>query len=307
MQELRYDGRVAVVTGGGRGLGRAYARLLAARGAKVVINDTGASRHGEGLDPGPAEQVVAEIEAAGGEAVACTHSVATAAGGQAIVASALDHFGRIDILIHSAGNVRFADLEGMTYEDFDAVLDVHLRGAFHVVRPAFSVMRDAGYGRIVLTSSIAGIYGDHRVANYAAAKTGAIGLANVVALEGAPHDVRCNLILPGAITRMAEGRDVADYPTTMGPDMVAPAVAYLAHESCALTGEMLVSLGGRIASAFIAETRGVQSDAWTIEEVARNISAIRDRSRTEVFAPVPSGHEDHIAYSFAMGSPPAGS
>ena len=303
MQELRYDGRVAVVTGGGRGLGRAYARLLASRGAKVVICDTGGSRQGEGDDAGPAEAAAAEIVAAGGEAVACTQSVATPEGGQAIVASALDHFGGLDILIHSAGNVRFAGLDEMTYDDFGAVLDVHLRGAFHIVRPAFPIMRDAGYGRIVLTSSIAGIYGDHRVANYAAAKTGAIGLANVVALEGEPYDVRCNLILPGAVTRMAEGRDTANYPVTMGPDMVAPTVGYLAHESCKLTGEALVSLGGRVARAFIAETRGVYDDAWTVEGIAERIDAIRDRSQTEVFPPVPSGHEDHIAYAFGMAPP----
>lgn len=300
MEQLRYDGRVAIVTGGGRGLGRSYARLLASRGAKVVIADTGGSRQGEGVDVGPAETVVAEIVAAGGEATACTASVATPEGGQAIVAAALDRFGRLDALIHSAGNVRFAGLEEMTYPDFEAVLDVHLRGAFHVVRPAFPVMRDAGFGRIVLTSSIAGIYGDRRVANYAAAKTGAIGLANVVALEGEPHDVRCNLILPGAITRMAEERPIGDHPPTMGPDMVAPTVAWLAHESCHVTGEMFVSLGGRVARAFIAETRGVYSDRWTIEDVAENIAAIRDPGDPAVFAPVPSGHDDHIAYAFGM-------
>lgn len=300
MQELRYDGRVAVVTGGGRGLGRSYARLLASRGARVVVNDTGGSRQGDGLDAGPAQAVVAEIVAAGGEAVACTASVATPAGGQAIVAAALDSFGRLDILIHSAGNVRFAGLDEMTYDDFEAVLDVHLRGAFHVVRPAFPVMRDAGFGRIVLTSSIAGVYGDRRVANYAAAKTGAIGLANVVALEGEPHDVRCNLILPGAITRMAEERPIGDHPPTMGPDMVAPTVAWLAHENCQSTGELFVSLGGRVARAFVAETRGAYSDAWTIEEVAEKMPLIRDAAQTEAFAPVPSGHDDHIAYAFGM-------
>lgn len=300
MQQLRYDGRVAVVTGGGRGLGRAYACLLASRGARVVVNDTGGSRQGEGQDASPASEVVAEIAAMGGEAVSCLESVATPDGGKAIIEKALDTFGRIDILVHSAGNVRFAGLEEMSYEDFDAVLDVHLRGAFHVVRPAFPVMRKAGYGRIVLTSSIAGIYGDRDVANYAAAKTGAIGLANVVALEGEPHDVRCNLILPGAITRMAEERDIGEHPPTMGPDMVAPTVAWLAHESCRLTGELLVSLGGRVARAFMAETRGIYSDCWTIESIAEQMQAIRDRTHTLVFEPVPSGHDDHIGYAFGM-------
>src|ERR1700722_10017324 len=160
MTELRYDNRVAVITGAGRGLGRAYALLLASRGAKVVVNDVGVSLKGQGQDDAPANEVVKEIKAAGGEAVACTESVATSAGGKAIIQSALDHYGRIDILIHSAGNVRRGSLKDMTFEDFDAVVDVHLRGAFHVVRAAFPVMSKAKYGRVVLTSSIGGIYGN---------------------------------------------------------------------------------------------------------------------------------------------------
>src|SRR5215469_6463210 len=156
MTERRFDGRVAVITGAGRGLGRAYAELLAAKGAKTVVNDPGGSMQGEGADAGPAEEVVLAIRAAGGEAVACTESVATPEGGKAIIQAALDHYGRIDILIHNAGIVRAASLKEMTYEDFDTVLDVHLRGAFHVVRPAFPIMCEAKYGRIVLTSSIGG-------------------------------------------------------------------------------------------------------------------------------------------------------
>ena len=157
MAELRFDGRVAVITGAGRGLGRAYALLLAARGAKVVVNDTGSAIRGQDLDTGVAQAVVYGIPAAGGEAVACAESVATPEGGQAIIAAATDAYDRIDILIHNAGNNRYASLTEMTYEDFDAVLGVHLRGAFHVVRPAFPLMREAGYGRIMLTSSIGGI------------------------------------------------------------------------------------------------------------------------------------------------------
>src|SRR5215813_11161661 len=204
MSQLRFDGRVAVITGAGRGLGRSYALLLASRGAKVVINDPGVSLQGEGTDATPAEQVVQEIKAAGGEAVACTESVATPQGGKAIIDAALDTWGRIDILIHNAGIVRRASLKEMTYEDFELVLDVHLRGAFHVVRPAFPLMCKAGYGRVVLTSSINGLYGNRLVVNYSVAKAGIIGLSNVVALEGAAEGVKSNVILPGAVTRMAE-------------------------------------------------------------------------------------------------------
>src|SRR5260370_22491837 len=205
MAELRFDDRVAVVTGAGRGLGRSYALLLASKGAKVVVNDTGGSLTGDGLDTGPADEVVREIKAAGGEAVASTESVATPAGGQAIIQTALDHYGGIDILVHNAGTVRRAPLAEMSYEDFDALLDVHLLGAFNVVRPAFPLMCDAHYGRIVLTSSIGGLYGNHGVANYAAAKAGLVGLSNVVALEGAADGVLCNVIVPSAVTRMADG------------------------------------------------------------------------------------------------------
>ncbi|MFZ1177293.1 MAG: SDR family NAD(P)-dependent oxidoreductase, partial [Mycobacterium sp.] len=219
MADLRFDGRVAVVTGGGRGLGRSYAMLLASQGAKVVVNDPGGGLTGDGTDAGPADDVVREIVAAGGQAVASTASVATAGGGKAIIDAALDMYGRVDILIHNAGIVRRASLKEMSYEDFDTVLDVHLRGAFHVVRPAFPVMCDAGYGRIVLTSSIGGLYGNHNVANYAAAKAGVIGLSNVAALEGAADGVACNVIVPAAVTRMAAGIDTSAYPP-MGPDLV---------------------------------------------------------------------------------------
>src|ERR1700756_4486711 len=250
MADLRFDDRVAVVTGAGRGLGRAYAQLLASRGAKVVVNDPGGSLAGEGADAGPAEHVVSEITAAGGEAVACTASVATREGGDAIIQTALEHYGFIDILVHNAGNIRRGSLKEMSYEDFDAVLDVHLRGAFNMVRPAFPVMCEAGYGRIVLTSSIGGLYGNHGVANYAAAKAGVIGLSNVAALEGAADGVKSNVIIPAAVTRMAEGIDTSDYPP-MNPELVAPVVGWLAHETCSVTGEMFIALAGRVARAVI--------------------------------------------------------
>jgi NAD(P)-dependent dehydrogenase (short-subunit alcohol dehydrogenase family) len=301
MPELRFDDRVAVVTGAGRGLGRAYALLLASRGAKIVVNDLGAGLKGDGTDPGPAQAVVQEIKAAGGDAVACTETVATAAGGQAIIDTALRHYGRIDILIHNAGTVRRGSLKELSYEDFDAVLDVHLRGGFHLVRAAFPLMCQAKYGRIVLTSSIGGLYGNHNVVNYSVAKAGLIGLSHVAALEGAAEGVKSNIIIPAAVTRMAEGLDTSAYPP-MDPDLVAPTVGWLAHESCSITGEMLISIAGRVARAFAAETQGVYHPSWTIEQVAEEINRIRNTDQPWILQPVPSGHIDHIRRSFAMAA-----
>ncbi|MBV9092184.1 MAG: SDR family NAD(P)-dependent oxidoreductase [Mycobacteriaceae bacterium] len=299
MAELRFDDRVAVVTGGGRGLGRAYALLLAARGAKVVVNDPGSGLTGGGVDTGPANDVVRQIRTAGGEAAACPESVATPEGGKNTIEAALTEYGRIDILIHNAGNVRPGSLKEMTYADFDAVLDVHLRGAFHVVRPAFPLMCAAGYGRIVLTSSIGGLYGNHGIANYAVAKAGVVGLSNVVALEGADEGVKCNVIVPAAATRMAGGLDISAYPP-MGAELVAPVVGWLAHESCSITGEILVALAGRVAQAVIAETPGVYRPSWSIEEVAEQMHVVRDRGTPLIFPVVPDGHGDHLRYSFGM-------
>jgi NAD(P)-dependent dehydrogenase (short-subunit alcohol dehydrogenase family) len=244
--ERRFDGRVAVITGAGRGLGREYARLLGSKGAKVVVNDPGSSVKGEGVDAGPAEQVVREIKSLGGNAAACTESVATPEGGRAIVAAALDQ-----------------------------------------------------YGRIVLTSSIGGLYGTHNVVNYGVSKTGMIGLNNIVAIEGAAKGVKCNIIAPGAVTRMAEGLDISQYPP-MGPELVAPVVGWLAHESCSITGEMLISMAGRVARALIAETVGVYRPSWSIDEVGEQIDAIRDTDKLWMLPPVPSGYVDHLTRSFDM-------
>jgi len=296
---LRFDGRVAVVTGAGRGLGREYARLLASRGAQVIVNDSGGGLTGDGADAGPAEQVVDEIRSEGGEAIACAESVATRDGGAAIVATALERYGRLDILIHNAGNVRRGSLTEMSHDDFDAVLDVHLRGAFNVLRPAFPVMCAAGYGRIVLTSSIGGLYGNHDVANYAAAKAGVIGLSNVAALEGAAEGVTCNVIVPAAVTRMAAGIDTSAYPP-MGPELVAPVVGWLAHESCSVTGEIFIAMAGRVARAVVAEGPGVYRPSWTMEDVGEHLAEIRSVEVPLVFPVVPDGHDQHIRFGFGL-------
>jgi NAD(P)-dependent dehydrogenase (short-subunit alcohol dehydrogenase family) len=176
---------------------------------------------------------------------------------------------------------------------------VHLRGAFNVVRPAFPVMCQAGYGRIVLTSSIGGLYGNRDVANYAAAKAGVIGLSNVAAIEGADEGVTCNVIVPAAVTRMAAGIDTSAYPP-MGPDLVAPVVGWLAHESCSVTGEMFIALAGRVARAVIAESPGVCRPSWTVEDVGEYLEAIRKVEAPLVFPVVPDGHDQHIRYSFEL-------
>ena len=266
-----------------------------------MVNDTGAGLTGSGCDDGPAQQVVDEILAAGGTAVASTSSVATPDGGQEIIDTAVREFGGVDVVVHNAGTVRRAPFSDMTYDDFESVLDVHLRGAFHVVRPAFPLMKAAGYGRVVLTSSIGGLYGNHDVANYGVAKAGILGLSNVVALEGAAHDVKCNVIVPSAVTRMAEGIDISTYPP-MGPELVAPTVGWLSHESCSVTGEMLIAIAGRVARAAIVESRGVYRPDWTIEGVAESIDQIRDMNEPLEFPVVPNAHADHIRYSFGMAT-----
>ena len=299
MIEHRFDGRVAIVTGSGRGLGRAYAHLLASRGAKVVVNDTGAAISGDGADVGPAEEVVREIRDLGGEAVATTASVATAEGGKAILDCALDTFGQIDIIVHNAGNVRHAPLEELSLEDFRAVLDVHMMGAFHVIRPAFPVMAKANYGRIVLVGSIGGLYGKAESMPYAVAKSGMIGMNNVIALEGAAKGIKSNIILPGAMSRLGGLLDTTKFPPC-GPELVAPVVGWLAHEDCSITGEMLVSMAGRLARAFVAETEGMYLPSWSIEDVATNIDAVRGQENLWVFPPVPSGFSEHMGRSFEM-------
>lgn len=299
MSQLRFDGRVAVITGAGRGLGRAHALLLASRGARIVVNDPGVSLAGEALTDGPAQQVVDEIVAAGGEAVASTHSVATAEGGRAIIDTAIDRFGRVDVLVHSAGIVRRAPLAEMTADTFDRVLDVHLRGAFHVVQPAFALMCAANYGRIILTGSVVGLYGNAGAANYGVAKGGLHALSNTAALEGVTHNVKSNAILPVAMTRMSEGLDTSTFPV-MTPEMVSPLVGWLAHESCPVNGEMLIAAAGRLARAYTVETPGVFQAEWTIEDVAAASAAIRHSDEPIVIAPAPTGFGEHLGYSFAM-------
>ncbi len=300
MSQLRFDGRVAIVTGAARGLGRAYALLLGSLGAKVIVNDTGGSVAGGGVDAAPAQSVVNEIIAGGGEAAVCTDTVATPEGGKAIIEAALDQFGRIDILIHNAGNFRSGWLKDYDQKDYDEVVAVHQGGAYHTARPAFELMVRQGFGRVVLTSSICGVYGCLHNISYAVSKTAMIGLNNIIALEGAKSNVTSNIILPAAVTRMAGEWDFSTYPP-MNEDQVAPMVGWLSHESCSVSGEIYAAIGGRMAKVYLNETRGVYEEAWTIDKVAAQIDAIRDMADPKHFPILPAGHDEHIKYSFEMG------
>ncbi|HEU4429871.1 MAG TPA: SDR family NAD(P)-dependent oxidoreductase [Myxococcota bacterium] len=275
MAELRFDGRVAIVTGGGRGLGRAYAKLLAARGASVVVNDNGAALDGSGGSEEPAKSVVEEILAAGGIAAPDTRSVATPENGEAIVTGALDAFGRVDIVVNNAGILRDKAFHNMTSEMWDAVHGVHLRGAFHVTRPAYQRMRAQGFGRIVMTSSPSGTYGNFGQANYSAAKMGLVGLARTISIEGAKYDVKANVVSPNAATRMTEGL-TGELGPHMAPEKVAPVVAYLCHESCALAGEILTAGAGRVARVFVGESAGLFNPSVSVEDVADYCARLAD-------------------------------
>lgn len=277
MSSLGYDGRVAIVTGAGNGLGREHALLLASRGAQVVVNDLGGSVAGDGADAGPAQQVVDEIEAAGGVAVASTASVSTRAGGEEIVRTAMDAFGRVDIVINNAGILRDKAFHNMTDELLDPVLDVHLRGAFYVTQPAWTAMREQGYGRVVCTSSTAGIFGNFGQTNYGAAKMGLVGFTRVLAQEGAKHGIKANVIAPGAKTRMTADI-MGGAADKLDPKLVSPVVAFLAHEDCPVSGQVFSAAGGRVAQIFIGETQGIFDADLSVETVKERWDEICDQT-----------------------------
>ncbi len=274
MSELRFDGKVAVVTGAGHGLGRSHAQLLAERGAPVVVNDLGGALDGTGASTGPAAEVVETIKKNGGEAVASTDNVATPEGAAAIVQAALDAFGRVDILVNNAGILRDKSFGKMSVEEFDAVLAVHVRGSFLVSRAAFSHMKEQAYGRIVNTSSPAGLFGNFGQANYSTAKMGLVGFTKTLGIEGARANIKANAIAPIAWTRMTEALLPAEFETKFAPERISPLVAYLAHESCEASGEVFSVGGGRVARVFVAEGPGWRDDAISPEAIRDNWEAI---------------------------------
>ncbi len=295
MAELGYEGRVAIITGAGGGLGRQHALMLAKRGALLVINDLGGAIDGTGANVGAAQLVVDEIVALGGEAVADTNSVATPEGGAAIVQSALDAFGKVDILVNNAGILRDKAFHNMTPDLLNPVLDVHLKGAFNVTQPAFVKMREQGYGRIVCTSSAAGIFGNFGQTNYGAAKMGLVGFTRVLAVEGARFNIRANAIAPLALTRMTENIMGGGLGERLDPALVSPLVGWLTHEDCADSGEVYAVGGGRVARVFIAETVGFTKADLTVEDVRDNWATIRNEDGYSV--PMNLGEETALFMS----------
>lgn len=287
MSTLGFDGKVAVITGAGGGLGRQHALLLASRGAFLVINDLGGSVDGSGSDASAAQKVVDEIVAAGGEAVANHDSVSTPEGGEAIIKTAVDAYGRVDIVINNAGILRDKTFHNMTPDLVDAVIDVHLRGAFNVTRPAWILMREQKYGRIISTSSAAGIFGNFGQANYGAAKMGLVGFTRVLAQEGAKHNIKANAIAPLALTRMTEAL-LGPLGEKLEPGLISPIVAWLSHEDCDVSGEVYSVGGGRVARVFIGETPGYFKRDLTLEDVRDNWEQIRN---TEGYS-IPNGVPD---------------
>lgn len=280
MDGYGFEGRVAVVTGAGRGIGAAHARLLAARGARVVVNDLGGSMGGGGRDEGPAAEVVDEITAAGGVARADTHDVADEDGAAALIATAVEQYGRIDVLVNNAGIIRWADFPEADAENVGRHLAVHLGGSFNTARAAWPHFVEQGYGRVVNTTS-SGMFGLPNNVGYATAKAAVVGLTRSLATAGAAHGIRCNLVAPAAFTRMAGAAgDDSPMATTMAPDLVAPMVAFLAHEDCPVTGEIYAAGAGRFARIFIAQAAGYvdTSGTPTVEDVAAHWAEINDES-----------------------------
>ncbi len=280
MSEVTYDGRVAVITGAGGGLGKTYALELARRGASIVVNDLGGSADGTGGGSSMADQTVKEIIEAGGKAVANYDSVATPDGGEAIIQTALDEFGRVDVVINNAGILRDKTFVKLEPEHLDAVIDVHLKGAFFVTQPAFRSMKENGYGRILLTASGAGVFGNFGQTNYGAAKMGLVGLMNVLAVEGAKYNIKVNTIAPIAKTRLTENL-LGPMAEHLDPHHVTPLVTFLCSEACDLSHELFDVGGGRYARIFIGMGKGWVSPKDTVasaEDIQNNLDAIRDQS-----------------------------
>jgi NAD(P)-dependent dehydrogenase (short-subunit alcohol dehydrogenase family) len=278
---IRFDNRVAIVTGAGNGLGRAHALLLASRGAKVVVNDPGGARDGRGGDHAAADKVVAEIKAAGGQAVPNYDSVADKEGAKNIVKTATDAFGTLDIVVNNAGILRDKSFPNMTMEDFDFVVQVHFLGTAYVTHAAWPILRQKAYGRVVVTSSNSGIYGNFGQTNYAGAKLALVGFVNALRLEGQKYNIMVNALAPVAGTRMTEDLMTPEVLAKMKPEFVSPMVAYLCSEQCQHTGDIWAAGAGYFSRIEYREGPGLRlGPQATVDDVAANIEKIADLSTT---------------------------
>ena len=282
---IRFDNRVAIVTGAGNGLGRAHALLLASRGARVVVNDPGGAVDGKGGDHAAADKVVAEIKAAGDQAVPNYDSVADPKSAANIVKTAVDSFGTIDIVVNNAGVLRDKTFHNMTVDDFDFVVKVHFLGTAYVTHAAWPIMRAKAYGRVVVTSSNSGIYGNFGQANYGGAKLAVVGFMNALRLEGQKYNVLVNALAPVAGTRMTESLMTPEMLARLDPAFVSPMVAYLCSEQCQRTGDIWSAGAGYFARIEYREAPGlrIEGRAPTVEDVADNIDKIADLSINKVF------------------------
>lgn len=269
--------RVVIVTGAGGGLGREYALLLAAAGAKVVVNDLGGARDGSGSGQSMADGVVAEILGTGGQAVANYDSVATEDGAAAVVQSALDAFGAVHGVVNNAGILRDRAFHKMTSDDWESVLRVHLFGGYYVTKAAWPHLREQGHGRIVVAASTTGLYGNFGQANYGAAKNGLVGLINTLAIEGRKHNISANALAPMAATRMTEDIAPAELLARLAPAHVAPVVGHLLSDECSESGSVFVVGGGQVQRVQLFQSKGVTfGEVPTIAEVAERWSEITD-------------------------------
>ena len=273
---IRFDEKVAIVTGAGGGLGKQHALEFARRGAKVVVNDLGSAVDGSGGSSDAANAVVEEIKAEGGEAIANGASVADQQGVSKMVAGTMDKWGRIDILVNNAGILRDKSFANMSEEELSLIIDVHLKGTFFVTQAAFKVMKENSYGRIVNVASPSGLFGNFGQSNYGAAKMGIVGLTNVLAIEGAKYNIKVNVIAPTAYTRMTEALLPEDVGKLFSAELVTPMVSYLASEACEPSHEIFGVAAGRFARIGIITHKGYVNTSASAEDIADNIEEIRN-------------------------------
>ncbi len=305
---IDFAGQVVVVTGAGRGLGRLYAIEVARRGASVVVNDLGGTLRGDGADPGVADQVAREIERAGGVAVASHDSVTSPEGGEAIIRTAVDRFGRVDAVVSNAGIFNTAPFEELSPGDWRRMLSVHLDGGFHLSQPAFRVMKSQGYGRFVFIASSAGLFGQPLAAHYAAAKTGLLGLANVIAVEGAPHRILANTVLPFGHSRMVtetvndpKAIEASGFLSSIRPELVVPIVVFLASRACGFSHHNYSACAGRYARVFVGLGEGWLAERGS-DPTADDIAAhLTDVSATKSFTVPMSIFDEVVAVCSRLG------